>query len=115
MNARRIVAEWPALDQEARDFTAQVRRLCQLTVACRRWASITAGRPAGCPSGMPGCTCHARPHCGWVRDVPALSNIALALCGCGLSAFDYLHSCQAGGSNARVRRANRCDSHDPAA
>jgi len=24
-NARRIVAEWPALDQEARDFTAKVR------------------------------------------------------------------------------------------
>ena len=24
-NARRIVAEWPALDQEAREFTAQVR------------------------------------------------------------------------------------------
>ena len=24
VNARRIVAEWPALDQEARDFTAQV-------------------------------------------------------------------------------------------
>ena len=25
MNARRIVAEWPALDEEVRDFTAQVR------------------------------------------------------------------------------------------
>jgi hypothetical protein len=24
-NARRIVAEWPALDEEARSFTAQVR------------------------------------------------------------------------------------------
>lgn len=35
-NARRIVAEWPALDQEARDFTAQVRTCtCSLRVRTR--------------------------------------------------------------------------------
>jgi len=71
VNARRIVAEWPALDQEAQDFTAQVLQLHSLTTFCRWRAGTAASGHAGL---------HSNRAClnirGWVWGVSALRHCA---------------------------------------